>query len=156
MWIKMLRTILGFIVGLLVAMGLIAAIELSGFAILGKPAELDSPDPKIVQAAVAKLPTLAFVMLVLAYTIGSFGGAFTSAMICRQARLVVPILIGSIVWASTLYWLLKISSPWLVWLSLVTIPVATLAGAFLALILRPSPLEGPQPYDMRKKGMACK
>lgn len=138
-------------------MVLIAGIELSGFAMLtDPPAGLDSPDPKVMQAAVARLPTFAFVMLLLAYTVGSFSGALVAAIICRTWRLVSAGVIGVIIWGSTLYWLLQIPSPLLVWFSLATIPVATLAGAILALLLMPSPLEGVQPYDMRKKGMACK
>ncbi|WP_254506831.1 hypothetical protein [Anatilimnocola floriformis] len=153
----MLPNIAGFFAGLFVAMALIAGIELGGFALLGElPEDLQSPDPQVMQAAVAKLPTIAFVMLIAAYTVGSFGGALVAGLICRSGRLVFPALIGALIWGSTLYWLLKIPSPLLVWFSLLTVPLATVAGALLALVLRPSPLPGIQPYDMRKKGMACK
>jgi hypothetical protein len=153
----MFRNIAGFIAGLLVAMLLIAGIELTGFALLkDRPAGLDSPDPQVMQAAVAQLPMFAFVTLLAAYTIGSFGGAMVAALICREWRLLYAGLVGLIIWGSTLYWLLQIKSPLIVWLSLVTVPLATLAGAILSLLLRPSPLDGVQPYDMRKKGMACK
>lgn len=153
----MFRNIGGFIAGLAVAMLLIAGIELTGFALLtDRPVGLDSPDPQVMQAAVARLPTFAFVTLLAAYTIGSFSGSLVAALICREWRLLYAGLVGLIVWGSTLYWLLQIKSPLIVWLSLVTVPLATLAGAILALVLRPSPLDGVQPYDMRKKGMACK
>jgi hypothetical protein len=154
---NMWRNIAGLIAGFLVAMALVACIETLGFVLLtDPPAGLDSPDPQVMQAAIAKLPTFSFVMVLLAFTAGAFGGPLVAALICRGKRLVFAVVIGLVLWSSSLYWLLHIPSPLILWSSLVIMPIATLAGGLLALFLTPSPREGVQPYDMRKKGMACK
>lgn len=153
----MWRNIGGFVAGILVAGLLVAGIEFLGIKLLkNPPAGLDSPDPAVMQAAIERLPRFSLVMVLLAFTVGAFGGSFTAALLCRDYRLVFAAAVGLLIWISTLYWLLTIPSPWILWGSLQTVPVATLIGGLSAIVWKPSPIAGVQPYDMRKKGMACK
>lgn len=153
----MLRNTGGFLAGLFVAGLLIAVIEFLGFQMIKDPPPgLSSQDPAVQQAAIAQLPTIAFVMLLVAYGAGSFGGALVTAVISQHYRLLTAGLLGLLLWCAAFFWLLQIPSPPLAWASLAVIPLATLAGAIMAFAVRSDPPDSVQPYDMRKKGMACK
>ena len=135
----MLRNIAGFISGLIAGFIVVLAIEALNFVIIKPlPEGLDSSDPATMKAAIAKLPHVAFAMILLAWTAGAVVGPFTTAFISRGPRLVLACVTGGLFWLATLYNLLTIPGPWYLWLGLLIVPVATLAGAGLALRLRPS------------------
>ena len=153
----MWRNIGCVIAGLFVAMFLVGVIEFIGMKIVPPPPDIMSPDKAKQAAAIAALPTMSFVFVLIAWTIGSCAGSFTAAYICRGPRLALAAIIGVFIWLASLANLLTIPSPLFLWIGgLTLVPLACWAGAKAAIALNPSPPSGPQPFDMRQKNMACK
>lgn len=110
------RRIMGIVAGVLVAGGVVAAVEAVGHALLSVPA-----DP-----SQATLPMLG--MVLLAWTLGALAGALTSALIARwPLAAYVPaafIIIGIAMNA--------VSYPQPLWMTLAGVAFAWLAARFAA------------------------
>lgn len=152
----MLRNLGGFSVGLLVAFVLVATIQTVGMWIVQPPPEVQSQDWEVMKAAITRLPPQSFLFVLLSWTAGSFAGAAAATLICRQARTIPAMIIGLLLWLATLSMLLMIPGPLFMWSGLLLVPAACAAGIALGVWMIPTPRGGPQPYDMREKGMACK
>ncbi|WP_425616031.1 hypothetical protein NA78x_005969 [Anatilimnocola sp. NA78] len=153
----MLRNFAGVFLGLIVAMCVVALVEIIGMVIYPPHPDLMSADVEKRAAAMAALPAGSFGFVLAAWTIGSFVGSFLAAYICNGRRQMMAGVIASFLWVAALVNLITIPGPlWFGINGLVLIPLAFWLGCVLAILLRPSPRPGPQPYDMREKGMACK
>ena len=150
MWRNIGACIAGFVVGNL----LVFLVEQINSGLM--PTDLKPGDMEAFKAAIAKLPTYAFVVVLVAWSVGAFGGPFTTTLLARGPRVLLACVIGGYFWFATLSMLILIPGPAFMWLGLMMVPIMALAGAALALKLNPNKPSGPQPYDMREKGMACK
>lgn len=120
------------------------------------PEGIDSYNSVVSEAAIASLPLSAFLLVLVAWTLSSLCGAFTTAAISRGPRVLLASVISGLFWCATLLNLLTIPGPGMMWWGLILIPLGCLVGITLALRLNPPTRSGPQPFDMRKKNMACK
>lgn len=152
---KILRSILAMIVGTLVAMMAIMAIETLNF-LLFKPA--DAPgfddlgklfewckafqeDPEKLNSWVKSLPTEAMVLLLVTWSVGAFAGGWVAARIAGWAFLLHAWLIGALVLFGVAmnFYTLKtehdITHPdWLIIVGLLLpMPLSLLAGKTVAL-----------------------
>lgn len=155
----MWRNIGGTVAGLLVGMVVVGVVENIGTWIVQPPAEVQeatkSSDPARLRAVIDKLPLASFLFVLAGWTAGAFAGPFTTALVCKKLRVLLAGSIGFLLWLATFAMLLMIPGPLFMWSGLLLVPIA--CGAAIALAVRMIPRhEGPQPYDMRKKGMACK
>lgn len=152
----MLRNLGAFSVGLLVAFVLVATIQNLGMWVVKPSPEVQSQDWEVMKAAIAKLPPQSFLFVLISWSCGSFGGAVSATLIARQSRMLPAVIIGVLLWLATLSMLLMIPGPLFMWSGLLLVPAACAAGIALAVRMIPTQPAGTQPYDMRKKGMACK
>ncbi|HEY5802566.1 MAG TPA: hypothetical protein VIT90_02575 [Lysobacter sp.] len=125
------RTILGMLVGVVVAIAVIMAVEMLGHSVYPPPPGLDPTDPAneaAFAAFVAQLPFGAKAMLLLAWLLGTFTGALVAAKIARH-QTAAALLVALVVMSGVVGMILKIPHPG--WLSvcglLLPIPVALLA-----------------------------
>lgn len=155
----MWRNIGGTVAGLLVGMVVVGVVELIGMWIVQPPAEVQaamkSNDPAKLRAVIDKLPLASFLFVLSAWTAGAFAGPFTTALVCKQLRVLCAASVGFLLWLMTFAMLLMIPGPVFMWSGLLLVPIACAAAIALAVSMIPRP-EGPRPYDMREKGMACK
>jgi hypothetical protein len=157
---KILRSILGIVVGWFVSGVVIAAVQAINF-FLYKPAETGgdtakmtawmkavTEDPEKLAAWVKTLPFEAFLLVLISWQLGAFVGGWLSAKIAGRARLLHAGIIGLLVLAGTIYnfYDLKtrhdITHPeWMVIAGLLLpLPVSLLAGQLVAWRNPPSTL----------------
>lgn len=77
----MIRSLLGVLAGLVLAMAVIFAVQSVGHAFFPPPPGLDPRDREAFEAAVAAMPVMALIVVLIAYAIGTFAGAWLAATI---------------------------------------------------------------------------
>lgn len=122
------RTILGMLVGVVVAIAVIVAVETLGHRFYPPPAGLDITDPANEAAFVAAMPVAGKLIVLLAWLLGTFVGALAAARIARH-QTAAALLVALVVIAAVISMIFKLPHPlWLVVGGLVLpIPVALLA-----------------------------
>jgi hypothetical protein len=125
------RTILGMLVGVVVAVAVIMLVEMLGHSAWPPPPGLDITDPAneaAFAAFVAQMPLGAKLMVLLAWLLGTFTGALAGAKIARH-QTAAALLVALVVISGVLGMILKVPHPgWLSVCGLVLpIPVALLA-----------------------------
>jgi len=151
----MIRSVLAVVAGVIVAVIVVGVVEAIGHAIYPPP-EIDLSDSEALQAIIAKLPVGAIAFMLVAWGLGSFAGGLTAAGIAGRAHTAHASFVGGIQMAFGILTILMIPHPlWFVIASFAIVIPSAWLGAQLAKLIRPSPPAGPQPYDMRKKNMAC-
>lgn len=125
------RTILGMLVGAVVAVAVILLVELIGHAAYPPPLGLDITDPAneaAFAAFVAQMPFGAKATVLVAWVLGTFTGALVAAKIARH-QTAAALLVALVVISAVLAMILKFPHPtWLAVAGLVLpIPAALLA-----------------------------
>ncbi len=129
----MLRSILAVFLGLVLSNVAIFGFEHVVHAVYPPPAGLDHSDPGALHAALGKMPTGAFLLLLLAWVIGTSIGAYLAATIARRARIGHGLVVGGLIMIGAILIMLHIPHPaWLWALALASIPAAAYAGAWFA------------------------
>lgn len=125
------RTILGMLVGVVVAVAVIMVVEMLGHSIYPPPPGLDPTDPAneaAFAAFVAQMPFGAKAMLLVAWGLGTFVGALVGAKIARH-QTAAALLVALVVMSGVVGMIMKIPHP--TWLAIagliVPIPLALLA-----------------------------
>ena len=126
----MLRSALGIIAGVIVSGLLIAVGEAATHVVFPPPAGLDPADPASIRAAMAHMSPGPLMAVLVAWMIGSFGGATLAANIARIGRLSCAVVVGCAVMAAAILNMLTIPHPAWFWIAalLVVVPSAWLAG----------------------------
>jgi hypothetical protein len=128
----MVRSIVGVVVGFLVANVVTWAVELLSLLVYPLPAGLDMNDTEAVRTYIGTMPSGAFPFVLLAWFAGAFCGAWLAARIARRAPLAHALAIGVIQLAAGLYNLLTLPHPTWFWVAgLLAFPVAAVAAASL-------------------------
>jgi hypothetical protein len=83
----MWRTVLGILLGVVTTMIVISLVERLGHSIYPPPDGLDPKNPAHVGQIVVAAPVGALAMVVLAWCIGTFVGAWVGARIARHPRI---------------------------------------------------------------------
>jgi hypothetical protein len=156
---QIVHRILAVVIGLIVAFPLVAAVEALGHVIYPPPPGTDLSDPEALRTIIGKLPTGAIVVVLVAWALGMFCGAFCAGYFARRMIVgsnpwIYAFIVGGLLMAAGIYTMVMIPHPlWFVIAALAIFVVFTSLGAMLAQRLtRP---RGPQPYDIRNKNMAC-
>jgi hypothetical protein len=118
------RSTLAVLVGVIVAMGLTAVIEMVGNHLYPLPPGLDIHDHASMREYVHAMPTGAFVMVLLAWAVGAGTGAWVAARLAGRARLVHGLIVGALFLAAGIMNMLMVPHPIWMWIG----GVAVLAG----------------------------
>jgi predicted MFS family arabinose efflux permease len=94
---------------------------------------MDKSNPDALKAHVATLPAAAFVIVLAAYAIGTFGGSVVAALIAGRAHLTHALLLGGLLLVLGIVNFVLVPHPaWVVAASVVVYPVAAFLGGTLA------------------------
>jgi hypothetical protein len=153
---QILWSILAIFVAIIVGGVVVFLVELPAMLVHPWPQGLDMNDKAALTAHMAKAPPLAMAIVALAWALGPLAASFVAGLIVRRQYLVHGLIIGLI------FAVLDASNfglfPHPLWLMIagIVFPLVTAsAGAALARWTFPPSATGLQPYDMRKKNMAC-
>ncbi len=109
------RSILGTVVGLVLAILLIGLVETLGHRLIPPPAGMDPTDPASIAAAMSLIPTGSFLFVLAAWFLGTWVGASTATRIARSDARWPGLTVGGVILAATLYNLWLIPHP--VWVA---------------------------------------
>lgn len=124
----MRRSILAVLAGFIVANLTVFVIEFAGHKIYPPPPGFNPYDPASVRALMAKMPTGAFLLILLGGVIGAATGASVAALLSRRAPIVHGMIVGGLVTAGAIGNVLMIPHP--LWFQ-VTSPASMLPAAYV-------------------------
>ena len=156
---KIARSILAIVIGFVVAVVVIMALQMISFAVyrpddgktfMEQMKEMQE-NKEAAKALMAATPTGGLVIVLVAWEVGAFVGGGFAALIAGRGRLVHAGIIGTIILASTIVNVLNLqreynfSHPdWMLVLGLLLpIPVSLLAGKLVSLLFPPATLVPP-------------
>lgn len=126
----MVRTIVGILVGIVIAVATVFAIEQIVHLFAPAPPDFDMRDPEQVRARVASLPVTAFVLVLLGWVLGTALGSWAAVRISRAGASWPGLAVGAAIFAATLYNVVTIPHPiWFAVVALIGIPIASWLGA---------------------------
>jgi hypothetical protein len=102
---------LAIVAGVVVAFGLVAAIEALGHVVYPVPRDVDFTQPEQVRRYVEDLPGGALAFVLAAWTLAAFGGGAVAALIARTRPVLFAGIVGAFVLAATLANLVMIPHP---------------------------------------------
>jgi hypothetical protein len=127
------RSILAVVLGLMLGMVTIFAWEMAGHAIYPPTPGFDPHDPSAMHTIMAKMPTGAFMILVVGWFSGAAAGGWLAARLARHAPAVHALIVGAFFMAGAITIMLMIPHPLWVWvLGLLGFLPAAFAGAWIA------------------------
>ena len=132
MW-PMVRSVVGVILGIAVAMIVIMAVERVSIVVYSRPAPINPADPAAPRQGAAGLPVGALVLVLAGYALGTFSGALLAAFVAGRAPVTHGLIIGVLFLAANIYTLYTIEHPVWFWIASIAVflPAAYL-GAKLA------------------------
>jgi hypothetical protein len=137
----MVRSMIAVVLGVVVALVVIVALEGVGTLIYPPPADTDWNNPESFRKVVAEAPVGALLFVLLGYAVACLVGGFLAAWVGRRAQSVHALIIGGILMAMGIIDLIRLRPPtWFVVASL----LAYLPPAYLGSRLAPRRPAGPQ------------
>jgi hypothetical protein len=91
----MIRSILGIVLGLVLAMVVIFAIQGVGMLVYPPPAGMDWQDREAMAALIAAMSPGQFAFLLVSYSLGTLAGAWLAATIARRRPVFHGLIVGS-------------------------------------------------------------
>ena len=128
------RTALGSLAGIVVALLCIFAIERLGHILYPPPDGIDFSNPEDVERMMATLPAMAFVFVLAGWFIGSLFGAWTANAIAR--RPLAGWIVTAVIVAGGVATMAMIPHPVWMWVAGIALP---LAAGWLAQRFAPVP-----------------
>ncbi len=121
----MLRNVLGFVAGFLVAGTLVGIIEGIGHQVYPPPAGMDPNDPESIKAYMAQIPTGALLFVLIAWVLGTLGGAYVATRVAHQSPRICAACVAGMMLLSSIYMMIAIPSPAWFWAgALIGVPLA--------------------------------
>ena len=136
-----MRSILGLIAGLAVAIVTVMLFQWISHTVWPPPEGLNTKDSAALAEHLKVAPLGSLILVVAGYIVGTFDGVFLGCFIGTAKRYIYAVVIGGLVLIGTISTLIMIPHPiWFAASSLIGIPVA----AWLATIVAPtlSPADG--------------
>jgi len=124
------RKILAVVAGLVTGFVLVACIEAIGYIFYPPPAGLDMTSTEQMGAYIQTLPTGAFLFVLAAWTIATFGGGLVACLVAKTKPMMFASIIGFCLLAASVFNLVMHPHPtWFSISAVIAIVVAThLAG----------------------------
>jgi hypothetical protein len=130
----LVRGVAATVAGIVCAGLVIAGIEWLGHRLYPPPAGLKSDDFDALAAHVAQMPVGAFFLVLLAWLLGVFAGAWLSATIAgRRPRLYSGVIAAVILLGAIANFAMIPHPVWFMALAVLTLPLAGFAAAALAM-----------------------
>lgn len=124
----MKRKIVAVVLGVVVAVVLIIAIEALGHSVYPPPANMDISNPEAMQAYVMSAPIGALLLVLAAWLVATLVGGLLACFIAREAPLVYSAIVGGLVLLGTIINLMSIPHP--LWFSAISV-LAIIATIFV-------------------------
>lgn len=126
---KMLRFTAAVVVGVMVALALVAATDAISHAVYPSPIGSDILTTEQLNAHLRALPLGALLFVLFAWVIGTFGGACAASLVAGTRPTMFSAIIGVFVLAATIAYLIVIPHPtWLAVAGMVAVPATALAA----------------------------
>ena len=90
------RKILAVVVAMIVAIAIMMIVEMCNSIVFAMPSDAVMKDPAALREYMAKGPVLAYIIVLIGYTLASFAGGFIVTKMSRRESpgLVLPIIVG--------------------------------------------------------------
>jgi hypothetical protein len=124
----MIRKISAVVLGVVIAVILIIAIEALGHAVYPPPDGLDITNKEAMQAYVMGAPIAALLFVMGAWLVATLAGGLLACFIARETPLVYAAIVGGLVLLGTIINLLSIPHP--LWFSITSV-LAIIAAIFV-------------------------
>ena len=134
----MIRDAAAAVAGVVIAIVLIAAVQLLGHSIYPPPAGLDQTDAEAMQDYVSTLPVLALLFPLFAYFIGTFCGTLLACTIGTARAVIFAFIVGLLILAFTIANLISIPHP--LWFAVIAV-LGIIGSAWLATVVAKAPRE---------------
>ena len=122
----MVKKIAAAVIGIVVAGGIVFAVESLGHTVYPLPADLDMNDPVEFGNYVESLPIGAFIFVAGAWVLGTLGGGLLACFIAGDKPRVYSSIVGGFILVATIVNLIMIPHPlWFSISSLIAIAVMT-------------------------------
>lgn len=129
----MIKKIAAAVIGIVVAGGIVFAVESLGHTVYPLPADLDMNDPVEFGNYVESLPIGAFIFVAGAWVLGTLGGGLLACFIAGDKPRVYSSIVGGFILVATIANLIMIPHPlWFSISSLVAIAVMTYVTGSIA------------------------
>lgn len=115
----MVRKISAVVLGIVIAIAIVAAVESLGHAVYPVPPDVRFDDPAQYQAYVAGLPAGALMFVLAAWVLGALIGGLIACLVAREKPFLYSTIIGGAILAATVMNLVMIPHP--LWFSVTAI-----------------------------------
>jgi predicted MFS family arabinose efflux permease len=127
------RSVLAVLAGIVVAMILMVAVEMLSSHLFPLPPGVDLHSHESIRQHIDQLPIGAFLLVLIAWSVGSFAGSWVAARLAGRARLIHGLVIGAFFLAASIMNMLMIPHPlWMEIASIVALAGFSYLGARLA------------------------
>jgi hypothetical protein len=133
----MIRNIIAGVVGVFVALAIIALNEKIGHLAFPPPADIDFSDPDIVEPYLASLPAWALLQVMAGWVIGVFAGILAATTISLASTTAYTLVIGGLIFAATVANLIIIPHP--MWFNVTGLAAIALSAWFAKTIADKNP-----------------
>lgn len=125
----MMKRILAIILGLIISFIIISLFQKLGHKLYPPPEGINMNDKEAIKTLVASMPMGAFIVLLISYMLGAFGGGFIAARVSKD-RIRPSIIVGAVLMLAGLVNVIMIPHPlWFAILSIIMyIPMAYTGG----------------------------
>lgn len=138
----MIRRIAAVVLGIVVAGGIVAAVEGIGHTVYPLPPGIDYKDPVQFETYVAGLSVGAFLFVLAAWNLGTFGGGLLACFVAREKPYIYATIIGAFVLAATVANLIMIPHPrWVAITAVTSIAIVTSVTGIVAAARIISPMD---------------
>ncbi len=135
----MIRKIAAVVLGIAVAVAIVAATEAIGHAVYPVPADLDVQDAVQFGIYLESLPFGAFLFVLAAWTLATLGGGLLACFISREKPFVYAAIVGGFMLAGTVANLIMIPHPlWFSIIAVISISIMTYLAGSIASSQMPS------------------
>jgi hypothetical protein len=130
---NMIKKIAAAVIGIIVAGGIVFAVESLGHTVYPLPPDLDMSDPVQFGNYVESLPMGAFLFVAGAWVLGTLGGGLLACFIAGEKPRVYSTIVGGFILVATIANLIMIPHPlWFSISSLIAIAVMTYVTGSIA------------------------
>lgn len=130
---KVVRSVLAVLAGFVVGNVLVGGIEFANFLMFPPPKGLKMEDTAAFEAYVRGLPLTAYLVVVVAWYVGTFAAAWVAGRLAGRAKFAHGVVVGALFLAATLINLRSFHHPLVMWvLGLAGVPAAAYLGSRLA------------------------
>lgn len=129
----MVRNSIGLITGLVVAFIAIFFVQMINYRLFPLPPEIDPADREAMKAYAVSLPSLAFIVVIVAHALGSFAGSWTACKIADHTKNKLALAMGGFLMLLGLYNILSFQHPlWFIIIDLLVFVPFAWMGYLLA------------------------